>query len=232
MSEYQITRIAPGFTAVDEGGVRWFVFEGEQNAILVDCGFGRGDIRACIAEITDKPITGVILTHADMDHTGACAAFDRIWLHPAEFDRFCEKNPELRDRLCPLWEPDEIRIGEYNLTIVLIPGHTPGSIALLENKKRFLIGGDSVQNGGIFMFSPGRSMESFIYSMDKLETILTGFDTVYASHGDLTVSPELIPELRQGAADVLAGKITGQDSGKPFPCKLYECGKVRFLYEP
>jgi len=232
MNENQVTRIAPGFTAVDEGGVRWFLLEGEEEAILVDSGFGRCDIKACVSELTDKPVSGVILTHADMDHTGGCAAFDEVWLHPSEFDRFSEANPALRDKMRPLWEGDEIRIGDYAFTVVLIPGHTPGSIALLEKQHRFLLGGDSVQNSAIFMFGQGRSVPAFIRSMEKLEALSGSFDTVYASHGDLTVTPDIIPLLRQGAEDVLSGKIPGIDSGKPFPCKLFECGKVRFLFKP
>ena len=230
MNEYQITRIAPGFTAVDEGGVRWFLLEGEKDAILVDSGFGHIDMKACLAELTDKPVSGVVLTHADPDHTGGCAAFGEIWMHPSEYDRFCASNKDCGEKIRPLWEGGEIRIGDYAFTVVLIPGHTPGSIALLEKNRRFLLGGDSVQNSAIFMFGPGRSMEAFVRSMEKLEAVSGEFDVVYASHGDLTVKPDLLPALRQGAADVLSGKIEGQDSGKPFPCKLFECGRVRFLY--
>lgn len=46
----------------------------------------------------------------------------------------------------------------YHFEVVLIPGHTPGSIALWEKEKRFLISGDSVTNATTFLF--GRGPES------------------------------------------------------------------------
>ena len=230
MNEYKAIRIAEGFTAIEENGVRSFLFEGENGALLVDSGFGTGDLKTFIATLTDKPVTGVVLTHADMDHTGGCKQFDTICLHPAEYDRYCEKNPEDAGKLRPVWEGDELVVGDYALTVLLIPGHTPGSIALLDRKHRFLLGGDTVQNSSIFMFGAGRNVPAFIASIEKLEELAGAFDIVYASHGDLTVTPDILPALREGAADMLAGKIEGQDPGRPFPCRLYDCGRVHFLY--
>ena len=229
MEEYKAIRIAPGFTAIEENGVRSFLFEGENGAMLVDSGFGRGDLKAFIATLTDKPVNGVVLTHADGDHTGGCKQFGAVFIHPAEYDRYCEKNPEDIEKIHPLWEGDELAVGDFSLTVLLIPGHTPGSIALLDRKHRFLLGGDSVQTDAIFMFGAGRNMPAFITSIEKLQAMANEFDTVFASHGKLIVSSDILPALHDGALDVLAGKIPAQEPGRPFPCKLYDRGRVRFL---
>lgn len=232
MSVYRSIPLGPGFIAIEEASdVRMFLFEGEQEAILIDAGFGKGDLKAFAATLTDKPITKVILTHADMDHTGCCNQFDEVWMHPAEFDRFRAAGMADVNRVRPLWEGDEIRIGNRTLTVVLIPGHTPGSIALLDRENRMLISGDSVQNGTIYMFGPGRNMPALLHSLDKLQAMSDSFDTIYPSHSDVTVSPEILPEIKQAALDVLAGKIPEQPPTRELPCRYYDCGVVRFFYK-
>ena len=228
---YTSIELAPGFYAIEEDGVRCFLLEGNGEAILIDTGFGRGDLKAFAATLSDLPVTKVIVTHADMDHLGCSHQFDSIWLHPAEFDRYCAAGKYPTEHLNPMWEGDMITVGNYTLEVVLIPGHTPGSVALLEREKRFLISGDTVQNDAIFMFGNGRNMPAFVQSIEKLEKLCGHFDAVYPSHGDLTVTPDILPMLKQGALDVMAGKVEGQPPIREgMPCKLYDCGAVKFLY--
>ncbi len=47
-----------------------------------------------------------------------------------------------------------IDLGAMKFEALLIPGHTPGSIALLDRENRLLIGGDSVQRGTVLMVGP------------------------------------------------------------------------------
>jgi glyoxylase-like metal-dependent hydrolase (beta-lactamase superfamily II) len=167
-----------------------------------------------------------------VDHLGCNHQFDRILMHPAEFDRYCSGGKRTAEGLIPLWEGDRITVGDYTFEVILIPGHTPGSIALLERNKRFLIGGDTVQNDAIFMFGPGRNMPAFIHTVEKLEKMADCFDVIYPSHGSLTVTPDILPKLKQGAVDVMAGKVEGQPPiWEGMPCKLYDCGGVKFLYD-
>ena len=44
----------------------------------------------------------------------------------------------------PLKEGDEIDLGDYFLKVIHTPGHTSGSICLLEDNKRYLFSGDTV----------------------------------------------------------------------------------------
>ena len=232
MSVYSAVKIADGFYAIEENMVRVFLFEGEDEALLIDAGFGTGDLKAFVATLTDKPVRRVLLTHADIDHTGSCHQFEEVWMHPSEYARFKVKDGEPAPIMHPLWEGDEIKIGAYTLRVLHIPGHTPGSVVYLDSAHRFLIGGDSVQTGSIFMFGEGRDMRAFVCSMEKLQRYADAFDTVYASHSELRVTENLLPHLRQGALDVIAGKIPDQPPGRELPCRLFDCGKVRFFYKP
>ncbi len=229
---YRAIELASGFYAVEENGVRMFLVEGENEAILIDTGFGSGDLKAFLATVTSLPVTKVINTHSDMDHVGCNHQFDSIWMHPAEFDRYCSEGKRTMENVHPLWDGDKVTVGDRTFEVILISGHTPGSIALLDRENRILISGDTVQNDAIFMFGPGRNLPAFIHAIDKLEKLAEHFDVVYPSHGALPVAAELLPLLKQGALDVMAGNVEAQPPiWDGMPCKLYDCGKVKFLYD-
>ncbi len=219
-----------GFWCIEQMGVRSFLFVGDSEALLVDCCFG-GDLRSVCEGITDKPIR-VVITHADGDHTGCARQFEKIYMHPAEFDRYYLKNNHDAPA-APLWEGDVIDIGTFRFEVILIPGHTPGSIVLLEREKRFVIGGDSIASGPIFMFGDGRNVPAFLASMEKLKNLRADFDKVYGSHHRLIEDPAVIDDLASFAADVLAGDLPEpQDDpgGKAPPhVRLYCRGNAGFL---
>jgi glyoxylase-like metal-dependent hydrolase (beta-lactamase superfamily II) len=205
MLKYSKIEIAEGFYCIDQEYVRCFLFLGEKEGLLVDTGVG-GDLRAYVEEITGLPIR-VIFTHADGDHVGAAVQFENRLMHPSEFDYYRSKNAEPVP-MEPVWEGDILDVGSYRFEVIHIPGHTPGSIALLEREKRFLIGGDSIQAGGnIFMFGNGRNFEAFRASMLKLEGLIGDFDKIYSSHYDLLVNPAVIKKLYTGAGRVMEKKV-------------------------
>ena len=96
------------------------------------------------------------------------------------------------------------------LEIIEIPGHTPGSVAILDINRRVLISGDSVQDGNIFMFGKFRSLKDYVPSMKKLLKYAGRFDSVYPSHGSIPVEPDIIPKLIEDAEQILAGKAEGK----------------------
>ena len=229
---YRLVELVPGFYVIEEQAVRMFLLVGSEEAVLIDTGFGGGDLKAFLQQVCPVPVTRVINTHADIDHLGCNHQFEPILMHPAEFDRYTNGGKRAAEGLIPLWEGDRIAVGDYTLEVILIPGHTPGSIALLEREKRFLISGDSVQDDAIFMFGAGRNMPALIRSVEKLEGLSGCFDVIYPSHGSLTVTPDVLPKLKQGALDVMAGQVEGQPPiWEGMPCKLYDCGGVKFLYD-
>ena len=230
MSNYTTTKIMDNFYSIELNSmVRCFLFIGEEDAILVDTGFDTGELKAEIAKITDFPVS-VVFTHADPDHVGGAEKFDQCFMHPCEFDYYAS-NTEDPAEMIPIWEGDGLDIGTFSFEVILIPGHTPGSIALLEPDKKFLIGGDSIQTGGsIFMSGPGRNFEAFRASMAKLEEYIDEFDVVYSSHNDLKVDPATIGKLYEGATIMLTDKPEGkQVEGHGRTFTQYEIDGISFF---
>lgn len=228
-SAYQVFEISEGFWRIEENGVRAFLLTGSEKAILVDSGFGTGNIREVVESLTSLPLQ-LVNTHADRDHIGCNGLFEEAWMHPAEYDRYQQKDgPQLTVK--PLWEGDLIPLGGRTFEVVLIPGHTPGSIALLDAKNRILIGGDSIQTGAIFMFGPGRNLSAYVQSMKKLHTMRERFDLVYPSHGEVPVSTDILPGLIEGAEKLLRGELVGTRPERPgLEALLYDAGVAKFLY--
>lgn len=229
---YTAVELASGLFAIEEGGVRVFLVEGEGETLLIDTGFGGGDLKAFLSTVSPLPVTRLINTHADMDHVGRNDQFNSIWMHPAEFDRYCAGGKRPLCNVHPLWEGDLVTIGQRTFEVILLSGHTPGSIALLDRANRILISGDTVQNDAVYMFGPGRNLPAYVHAIERLERMTDQFDLIYPSHGTLPVTTALLPLLKQGALDVMAGTVDALPPVREgMPCKLYDCGNVKFLYD-
>lgn len=229
MPPYKLIEIDKNFYSIEQDFVRCFLIVGERKVLLIDTGIG-GELRAFVEQITSLPVE-VLITHADGDHTGAAGQFDRRFMHPGEYDYY-RFNNKARYAMEPVWEGDILDLGNYRFEIILIPGHTPGSIALLEREKRFLIGGDTLQTGKIFMFGRGRNFYAYMESIKKLQARKNEFDNIYASHDKLMVDADIIGRLYCAAGRIIRQEITGrQEEGFAEGIKCYETDGVRFLYQ-
>ena len=227
----RVKQIADYFWSFEEDGVRSFLFEGTDRAMLVDTGFGTLPLGEMAAELTALPVF-LVNTHTDRDHTGRNREFSPVCMHPAEMDRYQNGLPEgcNPEDMRPLWEGEVIDLGHWRFEVILTPGHTPGSIMLLEREKRMLISGDTIQDGTIFMFGPGRNMPAFQSSLKRIMAMADAIDTVWPSHGNCPLTPDIIPNILRGSQDLLDGKLPGQEPPRPMPCKKYACDAVSFLF--
>ena len=78
-------------------------------------------------------------------------------MHPDEEPNYRRGNRP--GTLLPIREGDVLDLGGRRLEIIHLPGHTPGSIALLDTANRVLISGDPIQDGRIFMFGRFRDIK-------------------------------------------------------------------------
>ena len=192
---------------IEDGGVRFFLLTGSEKALLIDSGMMVHDARNIAEELTNLPIF-LLNTHADMDHTGSNAQFASFYLHPAEEAVY--RRGGGAGEIIPVVEGDTIDLGGRVLEIIHLPGHPPGSIAVLDRDHRVLISGDPIQrNGQIFMFGPHRDMHAYIESLHKLEGRISGFDEIWPSHADIPVTTDTIRLLADGAEAILAGNVQG-----------------------
>ncbi|MCL1849059.1 MAG: MBL fold metallo-hydrolase [Clostridiales bacterium] len=225
---YGIVQIDGNSWQIEEGMVRSLLFAGTKKALLVDTGFGKGSIKDTAESLTDKPIM-LVNSHADGDHVGCNGQFAEAYMHPAEFAGYQEACPDGAIAR-PLWEGDSIDLGGRVFEVILIPGHTPGSIALLDRENRILVSGDSISESPIFMFGKTRSLNAYIHSMQKLMALSGAFDQVYPSHGPCPLEKDRIGKLIDFAGCVLRGEVEGTDPPYDLPAKLYRGDGAAFFY--
>lgn len=160
-----IIRINKDTWRIEDGHVRFFLFCGTKRAALIDTGMNRPDAKQIAESLTELPLI-LINTHADPDHISGNGAFDSFYMNPLEEENYRAHGG--RGELIPVREGDVIELGERPLKVIDIPGHTPGSIAILDEKNRVLVSGDTVQDGNIFMFGPRRDLGVYIRSLGHL----------------------------------------------------------------
>lgn len=148
--------------------VNCYLVEEKNELTLIDAALsysGKGIMQA--AKIIGKPITKIIITHAHDDHVGALDTLKKampdvpvsissrdsllfngdVSLMENEADSPIRGGvpKRLKTRLDSLLQEGD-RIG--SLEVIASPGHTPGSISLLDVRNRSLIAGDAFQTRG------------------------------------------------------------------------------------
>lgn len=207
--EYDIKKIDDSTWVFSEGFVRFFLLAGRDEALLIDTGVNLAKAKEAAQKLTPLQLR-VINTHTDPDHVGGNKDFYEVFMHADEEENYRAHGLGDGTKIVPVSDGEIIDLGDRPLKIIWVPGHTPGSIAILDINRRYLFSGDTVQqNNEIFMFGPRRNMKNFVQSLEKLQKMSSQFDLIYACHGDLPVKPDIIPQLMEGAKKVIAGEIQG-----------------------
>lgn len=202
-----IIKINDNTWRIEDGHVRFLLLCGSEKAALIDSGMNTPDAVQLVKAITGLPLI-LINTHADPDHISGNGAFDEFYMSPAEEENYREHNGT--GTLITVKEGDVIDLGGRPLKIIDIPGHTPGSIAILDKNYRVLISGDTVQDGNIFMFGRFRDLDTYIDSLKHLSEYDGTYDEIYPMHGTFPVSPDLVGKLITGAEEIRDGQAEGK----------------------
>lgn len=140
----------------------------------------------------------IVSSHGHWDHIGDNAALSSqtgapIAVHP--FDRPRLEHPDLGSSPFPippsvpaveLAEGGVIRFGDMSLEVLHTPGHTEGSVCLLERDSGLLLAGDTLFAGGWGRVDlPGGSSEQMVSSLGRLARLGDAI-RVIPGHGPAT----------------------------------------------
>ncbi len=225
---YETTRITEGVWCIKDTFVQCFLIEGADRALLFDCCASGGiEFKQAVEAITTKPVQ-LLISHSDSDHTAGQEYFGTTYMHASEMSRYALRgNDPLRARV--VWEGEVIDLGGQQLEVLLLPGHTPGSIALLDRKNRRLFAGDNISDGWIYIFGEGRSLEAFIISNIKLQKLSALFDNIYCCHGSMVLPTQWVAKTGAAARKLLAGELNSAEPPIPIEAKSYKHDGVVFF---
>lgn len=261
MQDFRVTRIAPDvYSILDAGDSSFYVVEGEKKAAVIDTGITPGaKIFPVIRELTIKPLL-LVITHAHVDHMHHMDEFEEIYLCHDELTMprdvlvgmMAGKKLDLENTI-DIRTGSIIDLGGDSLEICQVPGHTPGSVVVLERKHNILFTGDAIGSGyGVWLQVPGAvPLESYYNSLVNLMKWLVdrgGRMEFWGGHSYQQFQSTLIPNynpLNMGLlADlidlvdkVVHGEIVGRASNADKimslePGKYASFGRAELQYMP
>jgi glyoxylase-like metal-dependent hydrolase (beta-lactamase superfamily II) len=217
-----------------EEAISYLVLGAERGA-LMDVGTGIGDIKQVVETLTDLPVF-VVLTHEHYDHVGGAHRFDEIvaYDNAASQERLAagRDNASLKRYVTDefLWKPlpkgfdptawsippiepsrlvqdgETIDLGGRTLEVIYTPGHSPGSMCLLDRKHRLLFTGDHFYPGPLYAFADDVDLPDYIASNNRLSKRVGEYDHVCSGHNDPWVKSEVIPRVGQAFETILGGE--------------------------
>lgn len=229
---------------LDAAGDPWiYVIDGPERAMVIDTGFGVGDLKGLVGKLVGDKELVVANTHAHVDHAYGNYQFDRVHCHEAEVHRLQEKmNPHIWDYLfnedgtCKWTEFDRndlvgyreyeivdvedghlFDLGDgYMVEAVPLPGHTPGQCGYLDRVTGAFFIGDVT---GIGTAQPGEpyAERSTVRAMrDAYRAFAPRFNEVtgvFPGHGMLDQSP-LTLQYHLDALEAIMADPMGYDVRK------------------
>jgi glyoxylase-like metal-dependent hydrolase (beta-lactamase superfamily II) len=210
--------VAKGVRRIPGFSNSYLVEQPDGKLTLVDSGFqpGGDKILAELASMGRKPedVTTIVLTHAHPDHSrGAkrlkAATGAKLATHEAEVAYVTQASrfPRAKGAMglislimgafvktasaevdVVLKEGDKVG----RLSVVHAPGHTPGSLALVDEETKAVFTGDTVVSGKRGLMGPNKSFTMDMPEAKRSIAKIAGlrFETVLPGHGDPWTAPD------------------------------------------
>lgn len=234
MQDFRVTRIDNGaYSILDAGDSSFYVVEGAERAAVIDTGITPGGrIMPTVRSLTDKPLV-LVLTHAHIDHMHHMDEFQEVYLcHddlslPPVFlqEMMGGKDLDLQSTR-DMRTGTVIPLGDDSLEIFQVPGHTPGSVVVLDPRRDLLFTGDAIGSGyGVWLQVPGAvPLEGYLHSLKALMKWLVdrgGRMRFWGGHSYQQFQSALIPGynplsmgLLADLIDLVDGIVRGEIAGR------------------
>jgi hydroxyacylglutathione hydrolase len=211
-----------------------YLILGDQKALLLDTAYGFEDFRYILRDLTRMPIivcnshgdpdhalgnylfSDVYMHPRDLD---ILKKNDNREFKQSTLDYRLTKEPELSravdcstylnsslDKVKYHWieEGYIFELGGRKLEVIHIPGHSPGSIALLDRAHHILFSGDTVTYYNIWYFTDSSlPFSTLLKTYQKLISYQKDIDAIFPAHGKNPIPNTVIDELIECIPDLL-----------------------------
>lgn len=161
-NELTITKIEQNVWVLETNdNTTMYIVEGSKKAVLIDTGTKTAKLDSIVKLVTPKPLE-VLITHVHPDHAGNMYYFQKPWIHPADTVLLGMFGMDYQGETKFLKDGQKFDLGGTVLEVVHTPGHTPGSIVLLDRATGNCFSGDSFGSGQVWMqLEPHVSMKIY-----------------------------------------------------------------------
>ena len=216
----------------DALGVLSTLVIGQNKALLFDTGYGIGNLKEEVEKITTKPLI-VVDSHGHMDHSCGNYLFDEVYIHPDDielcilhnkkerrmknlssikslnklpdgFDEEAYLNKGAGNLIC-LTSGMVFDLGGIKLEVIMMRGHTKGSIALYNKEEKYLLVGDATCPFVWLFLQESLPVSEYIKSVK--DALKLEFDNFLVGHG-----PRMFPRSKMEDFLRIAEEIKIEDS--------------------
>ena len=209
-----------------------YLIVGTKAAIVYDSMLGYGNLRKFCETVTDLPLL-MVNSHFHGDHAAGNFDFDCCYIHPYDlpgiYHGFAENTEEMYrqavatsipefipnirvEDMCairpmktfPIFDGDVFDIGDRELTVVHVGGHSPGSIMLLDPVYHVAFSGDTCNNDTLLL--NGDSIREYLGGILHLRKFTAGILYCFGGHESFPASVideqiELCMKILEGTDD-------------------------------
>ena len=211
-----------------------YLVVGTERAALIDTGIGIENIRREVEALTDRPVI-VVNTHSHFDHMGDNHRFSEVWAFDDEDEIACIERGHSHEQCAEYMSPDAmidlpegfdlasyavrpskvtrrlrhldtIELGGRTLQVHHTPGHSPGSICLLESPNGILFSGDTVYPGTLFAHLDDADFNDYLESLRYLEGLSSRVSRLCPAHNEAYMPKVALTEVLEAFERIASGK--------------------------
>ena len=208
-----------------------YLIEGQDRAVLLDTGFGYGDLKSFVDTLTDLPYV-VVLTHGHPDHAGCSVQFEQVYLNHKEFvaaERDCTienrrmirnyvtRKEGLVEDLADMWLPQRqgnflaleeetiFDLGGITLMPILVPGHSQGIMCFIIKEERLAMFGDACSDPTLLNLDASTTIREHLKGLLNLRKYEDLFDIVLINHSEFHISKDVLANNILLAQNIIHG---------------------------
>lgn len=205
---YRAWEIAPQTWQILSDGDYSYLLAGEGEALLIDSGYGAGNIREYCEQLCGLPVRRIANTHHHFDHTANNGYFELAYMAEESVPLATIPFPSFEGVEFPrdyavkvVGDGEVIPLAGRDLLVFKIPDHAVGSIALLDRKMRILFSGDEL--GMPFGKPINGTVENWARLMEKLVPYREAYDRIYGGGGE--VDADIVAKNLDNCRAILEG---------------------------
>ena len=235
---YFVEEIATGvYKFYEQRNASIYLVVGEKKACLIDSAYGLTNLKELVGHFTDLPVT-LVNTHGHIDHVLGNHWFDNAYLNSADRHMYDEITIQFSEMINEPWvqdfygdfikninpedvhfpvpqdiaEGDVIDLGGKQLEVYEMPGHTKGSIVLIDRSDKICYSGDSIIENLWLFLEESQEPETYLNSLKHIREVLedAGIEKIYDGHFSYEpLTMQKLDNMVEAMEKVVAGELTG-----------------------
>lgn len=215
------------------GTQNMYLLEGDQKALLIDTGWGTGNLREFVEKLTNKPIV-VANTHFHPDHSAGNGEFEAVYMSKgAKIDELSvlspnavpfdlTKLPHADYKSIYVGEGDIIGLGDRTIEILDVkPAHCNSSLFFLDRKHKMFFCGDELEAAQVNLFDNSKNPDisyhvnerliNFRANNMRIRSLAGEFDLLLPNHNGFPIAKSYIDDYIGLVDNIFSGNATIED---------------------